>query len=410
MSMVKRLTLRAFVIGHAFARLPIAKVLAVLSILASPIAAHAQAIDSYRRVIPTPAANAVPQYTIQIDSFDSLTGAIEFGYELPFSEKALGLARYASAGGYRYVLALGTFYTRAEAEEVLVGLCPEAQLEQCRVKALSELESVRGETRSAIDVAAVSTPSQTSELEPKPQQRVQIADEVSPAEPQRMAVADDAKIYTVQVAAMYTEADARRVSDKIPSSFGRAEIVPTYSGKGNPIKVVTVGRFAYRAEAQRVALAVCDELKLTGCWVVPLAMLSQRADQSLDSEAEKASASADILTGASVQQTDEVLIREPIPRYPNDNNNLVYTVQLAAMRGEKDARDIAERVPLDFGEAEIVPVYTLAGDVIQSVIVGRFAFKDEGAAFAKSLCDEIALKGCWVKPLAIVDETRAAAR
>ncbi len=254
-------------------------VLLMLLAASNTFSQSSNAYDSSRRAVLKQDASAIPQFTIQIDDYSSLTAAVEFGYELPFSEDSLGLARYQSDGVYRYILALGTFYSVEEAEEVLSDMCPALSLNDCQVRYLGDLESLESESSGDDDQFAVMSPVESvpevreEPLPDFPIEDLSIVNGVVSDFGDR--VYDGEIVYTVQVAAMYEVSDANNVADKIPGNLGLPEIIPIYSAKGNVVYSVTIGRFAYKKNGQAFADDLCDTLDLVNCWVKPLSLIEK---------------------------------------------------------------------------------------------------------------------------------------
>lgn len=373
------------------------------------------------RAVAVQDATEMPQFTIQVDAFETLTEAVEFGYELPFDENTLGLAKFRQGTAVRYILALGTFYNYGEAEDVLQATCPSAALLNCRVRYLGDLESIDAEgSKPQPAVAAQPKSSEPAVDTDYFEQQLDEEDEflaqpvvqaavpvqtprvVSARTPEEISRAYDGElVYTVQVAAMYERADSDRIARKIPSAMGAAEVYPYVGGRGNVVHSVTVGRFAYKDKAEAFAKELCAAVGVSGCWVKPLSMIERELAAYSNTGASLPSPKAKPKARALAANKE---ITAPTLNEAGDER--VYTVQVAAMYDETDAQGVANRIPAQFGSTEVVPIRSATGDVVYSVTVGRFAYREEGQDVADTVCNRLSLSGCWVKPFALIEKAR----
>lgn len=371
----------------------------------------------------------IPQFTIQIDAFSALSDAVEFGYSLPFDDNSLGLAKFRQGEAVRYILALGTFYSFGEAAVVLKEACPKASLDNCRVRYLGDLENIDADSAPpvaevetvtalpdepvSVDGRLVGTAEQAItnglELSPPPAAK---NDQASQGSLDIDATALDATlVYTVQVAALYDKSDALAVAANIPADMGLGEIQPLVGGRGNLMYGVTVGRFAYKDNAEVFANDVCAAVRGRGCWVKPLSLVERElagvasllGEPLVEVEGAKEVVVApqpEIKIAIAPRQIDSATLER------DTREELVYTVQIAAMYDEDDALGLARRVPPSYDAISVVPIRSGNGDIVYSVTVGRFAFKDDGQKVADDVCNLLNLSGCWVKPFALIEQAR----
>lgn len=218
------------------------------------------------RLIAGDKSAEVPQFTVQIDVFKQWLDAVEYGFQLPFDATSLGVGKLAVDGKTQYVLALGSFHSFDEAQQVIDDVCKRYSLDRCQVRFLGRLDMILDD-----DIAAAATvdsevvlSSTERDIPEITQGAVLVADATDSSQSRGGLGA-----YTVQLAAMYEKTDAETTAKNVPSKYGQAIVSPISSGTGDIIYTVTVGQFDDIADAREVATEACRELELYGCWVKP---------------------------------------------------------------------------------------------------------------------------------------------
>lgn len=226
---------------------------------------HAQYESQSARITQTPASDQIPDYTIQVDVFDSWVSAVEYGFELPFDANALGVAKYETEGVLKYILALGSFYTFDEAQTVLSDVCSRYALNQCQVRFLGRLEDIaEAEVAKNTQVDQTLLLAQTAEDIPLLTSGALVA-----TTERNLPVVEKRGAYTIQIAAMYDKSHAEETAERVPASYGKTIIEPIASENGDIIYTITVGQFDSVTEARELATQACREMELYGCWVKP---------------------------------------------------------------------------------------------------------------------------------------------
>lgn len=236
----------------------------ILVVLASVSSSFVTAQSS--RLVAGEKTSDIPQYTVQIDVFKQWLDAVEYGFQLPFDATALGVGKLSVDGKTQYVLALGSFHSFDEAQQVIDDVCERYSLDNCRVRFLGRLDMiVDGDIAAAATVDSEVVLASTERDIPEITEGAVLVANATDSSQARGGLG----AYTVQLAAMYEKVDAESTAKNVPAKFGQAMVSAISSGTGDIIYTVTVGQFDDIVDAREVATEACRELELYGCWVKP---------------------------------------------------------------------------------------------------------------------------------------------